>query len=150
MFLILSKAGYLRTMIMFTIPGKPQPKERPRVTRSGYSFTPQKTKDYEAKVREEAKKSKLLPQSPIKQTPLKMILWCYMGIPKSWSKKKTALAMNGTLKPYTRPDIDNLGKIVMDALNGVAYEDDSQIVQLVINKVYSDEPRVEVLIDEMN
>ena len=137
-------------MITFTIPGRPQPKERPRVTKSGYSFTPPRTKEYEAYVVEQAKRSKLLPQSPIEETPLKMIIWCYMPIPSSWSNKKQRMALKGELLPAKRPDIDNLGKIVMDALNGVAYKDDAQIVQLVINKRYSDEPRMEVLIDEMN
>lgn len=136
-------------MINFVIPGRPQPKERPRVTRSGYSFTPPRTKEYEALVIEQAKKSGTLPQSPIEETPLKMIIWCYMPIPTSWSNKKQELARKGELLPAKRPDIDNLGKIVMDALNGVAYKDDAQIVQLVINKIYSDEPRLDVLIDEM-
>ena len=136
-------------MIIFVVPGRPQPKERPRVTRSGYSFTPPRTKEYEALVIEQAKKSGTLPQSPIEETPLKMIIWCYMPIPTSWSRKKQELAIQGKLLPAKRPDIDNLGKIVMDALNGVAYKDDAQIVQLVINKIYSDEPRLDVLIDEM-
>ena len=136
-------------MIIFVVPGRPQPKERPRVTRSGYSFTPPRTKEYEALVIEQAKKSGTLPQSPIEETPLKMIIWCYMPIPTSWSRKKQELAIQGKLLPAKRPDIDNLGKIVMDALNGVAYKDDAQIVQLVINKIYSEEPRLDVLIDEM-
>ena len=137
-------------MINFVVPGRPQPKERPRVTRSGYSFTPPRTKEYEALVIEEAKKSETLPQSPIEDKPLKMIIWCMMPIPSSWSKKKQEQARRGELLPAKRPDIDNLGKIIMDALNGVAYKDDSQIVQLVINKRYSDEPMIDVLIDEMN
>lgn len=136
-------------MINFVVPGRPQPKERPRVTKSGYSFTPPRTKDYEALVVEQARKSKTLPQSPIEDTPLKMIIWCYMPIPTSWSNKKQDLARQGKLLPAKRPDIDNLGKIIMDALNGIAYKDDALIVQLVINKIYSDEPRVDVLIDEM-
>lgn len=136
-------------MIVFTVPGKPQPKERPRVTRQGYSFTPRRTREYEAKVVEAAKKSELLPQSPISETPLKMIIWCYMPIPKSWNTQKHQDAVRGKILPAKRPDIDNLGKICMDALNGVAYVDDAQIVQLVINKTYSEEPRVEVLIDEV-
>lgn len=135
-------------MIAFTIPGKPQPKERPRVTKSGYTFTPPRTKEYEAKVIEQAKKSQLLPQSPL-TTPLKMILWFYYPIPTSWSKKKQELARRKQIQPAKRPDIDNLAKLIMDALNGVAYVDDAQIVQLVINKQYDEEPRAEVLIDEI-
>lgn len=117
--------------------------------KSGITYTPKETLLYEEKVIQAAKESKLLPQSPIENTPLKMIIWCYFSIPTSWSKKKQEQARTGKIYPTSRPDIDNLGKIIMDALNGIAYVDDSQIVQLVINKKYSDEPMVEVLIDEM-
>lgn len=134
-------------MITFTIPGKPQPKQRPRVTKRGITYTPKETLLYEAQVAEAAQKSELLPQSPT-ENPLKLILWCYMPIPKSWSKGKQEEARRGKIFPTSRPDIDNLAKIIMDALNGIAYKDDAQIVQLVINKRYSDEPRMEVLIDK--
>ena len=136
-------------MITFTIPGKPQPKQRPRVLKNGHSYTPKETLLYEELVVESAQKSKLLPQSPL-TTPLKMIIWACMPIPKSWNKGKQEAARRGELYPTSRPDIDNLAKIVMDALNGIAYVDDAQIVQLVINKVYSEHPCMEVLIDEMN
>ena len=137
-------------MISFSVPGKPQPKQRPRVLKSGITYTPRETLLYEEKVIQAAKDSGTLPQSPIEDQALKMILWAFMPIPASWSKKKKEQARNRKIYPTNRPDIDNLAKIVMDALNRIAYADDSQIVQLVINKQYSDEPMIEVLIDEIN
>ena len=137
-------------MISFLVPGKPQPKQRPRVLKSGITYTPRETLLYEEKVIQAAKDSGTLPQSPIEDQALKMILWAFMPIPASWSKKKKEQARNRKIYPTNRPDIDNLAKIVMDALNRIAYADDSQIVQLVINKQYSDEPMIEVLIDEIN
>lgn len=135
-------------MIEFTVSGKPQPKQRPRVLRSGITYTPKETLLYEEKVLQAAKESKLLDQSPTEK-PLKIIIWAYMPIPKSWPKGKQEQARRGKVLPTSRPDIDNLAKIIMDALNGEAYKDDSQICELVINKRFSDEPRVEVLIDEL-
>jgi Holliday junction resolvase RusA-like endonuclease len=48
------------------------------------------------------------------------------------------------MKPTTKPDTDNIAKICLDALNGIAYHDDAQIVELQVSKLYSDEPRVVV------
>ena len=137
-------------MIAFTIYGKPQPKQRPRVLRSGITYTPKETVLYEAQVVQAAKESETLPQSPIQDKPLKMILWCYYPIPQSWTKEKKTLAARGKVYHTSRPDIDNLAKIIMDALNGIAYKDDALIAELVIHKLYSDEPRAEVVIDYIN
>ena len=70
----------------------------------------------------------------------------FLPIPQSMSKKKTLLAQEGSLRPLTRPDLDNYIK-QLDALNGVCWKDDSQIVSLVGNKWYSDRPRVEITIE---
>ena len=53
----------------------------------------------------------------------------------------------GDIRPTKTPDYDNIGKIISDALNGVAYRDDAQIVEANISKYYSNLPRVEVMID---
>jgi Holliday junction resolvase RusA-like endonuclease len=53
------------------------------------------------------------------------------------------------MRPTKRPDWDNLGKLVSDSLNGLAYKDDSQIVEATAAKYYSDRPRVEIEITEV-
>ena len=53
------------------------------------------------------------------------------------------------LAPNKKPDIDNILKSVMDSLNGYAFADDSQVVRIMAEKVYAEEPFVEVTIDEL-
>lgn len=72
----------------------------------------------------------------------------YRGIPKSWSKTKQEQAERGIIKPTLKPDVDNYVKGIKDALNGIAYVDDSQVTVLLISKFYAREPRVEVKVEE--
>jgi Holliday junction resolvase RusA-like endonuclease len=89
----------------------------------------------------------MMEMQPLK-TPLKMSLVFSMPIPVSYSKKRTQACLDRFEKYTKKPDIDNLAKTIMDALNGICYDDDSQIVRLIVDKVYSNEPRVSVVIDE--
>ena len=73
----------------------------------------------------------------------------FYGIPKSASKKNKEKMKKGLLRPVKKPDMDNVVKIVADALNQVAYRDDTQIVDCQCRKFYSDNPRVEVTIREV-
>ena len=81
--------------------------------------------------------------------PLSMTVRAYFQIPKSASQRKATEMQEGKIRPTTKPDWDNVGKIISDALNGLAYRDDSQIVRATVEKYYSDEPRVEVEIQEI-
>lgn len=78
---------------------------------------------------------------------LEVIITAFFGIPKSWSKRKREQALNGEIRPETKPDCDNISKIILDSLNNVAFDDDKQIVDLHTHKYYSDDPRVEVVIN---
>lgn len=79
--------------------------------------------------------------------PLDEALWvdvtAFMGIPASWSKKAHAAAVNFEVMPVTRPDADNFAKCI-DALNGIVWRDDSLIVRLIVQKFYSERPRLVV------
>ncbi|MBO8442602.1 MAG: RusA family crossover junction endodeoxyribonuclease [Spirochaetes bacterium] len=66
--------------------------------------------------------------------------------PKSFSKKKRKAALAGELRPTTKPDLDNVAKTILDALNGVAWKDDSEITTLAITKRYSELSSASVLI----
>jgi Holliday junction resolvase RusA-like endonuclease len=71
-------------------------------------------------------------------------------VPKSWQSAKKRLAREGKIRPAVKPDIDNLVKAILDALNGgIAYEDDKQIVELTAVKLYGD-PRTEIMLEELN
>ena len=70
-------------------------------------------------------------------------------VTKSSSKVKRTAMLNGELMPAKKPDIDNIAKAVLDALNSVAYRDDTQIVELQIRKQYSEKPRLEICMEEL-
>lgn len=69
-----------------------------------------------------------------------------MGIPASKSKKFKEQALNGLQLPIKKPDVDNVAKIILDSISGIVYKDDKQIVKLTVSKKYSDIPKVEVKI----
>ncbi len=132
--------------VKFIIPGDPQGKGRHRSTRTGVQYTPKKTQSYENLVKGiyqlECKGIKL-------DGELKMSIRAYMYIPTSASKKKRASMIAGELRPTKKPDLDNMAKIVADSLNRIAYDDDSQIVEMNVSKFFSENPRVEVEISNL-
>lgn len=109
----------------FTVEGRPVPKARPRVAR-GHAYTPQRTKDYEELVRIAYK---IAHGTKIDGAVYMKIRVVYKA------PKKSLLCHNRTKKP----DLDNIAKSIMDGLNGIAYEDDSQVSFLQIEKVYGGE-----------
>ena len=72
----------------------------------------------------------------------------YFQVPESWSGRKKHQALTGMLRPTITPDADNLCKAAADALTGIAIRDDKFIVHAVIEKWYSDRPRVEMVVRE--
>ena len=123
-------------MINFFIPGKPTGKGRPRVCRN-VTYTPKETKDYETLVRT-CYKQKYSNKEPIPaKTPVEVEIYAYFKIPKNMPKKQKELIENNELFPTVKPDSDNISKIILDALNGVAYYDDNQVTDLTIYKQYA-------------
>lgn len=139
----------------FTIDGKPQGKARartfynPRLGRT-QSVTPENTVLYENLV-----KQSFIQQSNedcrwFNKEPLAMCITAYYPIPASTTKKDRQLIATGKLLPTKKPDVDNVAKVICDALNGVAYGDDTQIIKLVVLKAYTEgQPRVQVYIEEI-
>jgi Holliday junction resolvase RusA-like endonuclease len=136
--------------IYFVVTGNPVGKGRPRATsRGGFvrMYTDAKTLGFEAAVADEA--SIAMRGLEVFETPMQLQLSAYYPIPKSWSKKKRQQAIDGEIYPNVKPDLDNVMKAVLDALNGVVYVDDSQVINLVATKRYSTDPRVEVYVHEV-
>jgi Holliday junction resolvase RusA-like endonuclease len=75
-----------------------------------------------------------------------MLLVIYRSTPKSWSRKKKLEAETMELMPMTKPDASNYLKGVEDALNGILFDDDAQIVLPMPFKAYSSKPRIELFI----
>jgi Holliday junction resolvase RusA-like endonuclease len=126
------------------IPGEPCAKQRPKFG-NGRTYTPEKTVNYETLVRQ----LYIQATKEYHEGALRLIVNAFFSIPKSTSKKNREKMLQGIIRPTKRPDWDNIGKIVSDALNTIAYHDDSYIVDARVRKWYSDTPRVEVEITEL-
>lgn len=136
----------MKKEIRFTVYGQPVAKGRPKFG-NGHTYTPEKTVNYEQMVMISYLQSEMVKFMGGEQ--IKAELKIYFTIPKSTSKKLRAMMINNVVRPAKKPDIDNCEKGIFDALNGIAYNDDSQIVSCWADKYYSDEPRAEVLIYEV-
>ena len=134
-------------MIRFEILGQPVAKQRPRVTRAGIAYTPSKTVNYEAVVRY-TYQSEYPQQKPILGR-IEASITAIFPIPKSYSKKKTEELLNGRNNYDKKPDCDNLAKIILDSLNGIAYKDDNQVTVLHVYKEYGAQPKVIVELKEI-
>lgn len=125
-------------MVAFEIPGPPVGKGRPRAFRIGNSVrmhTPEKTASYESLVKLAARQA-MRDAAPM-AFPVALSLVVMHAIPKSWSKRKQDAALAGTERPATKPDADNVAKVIADACNGVVWVDDAQVVELSVSKRYS-------------
>ena len=127
----------------FIIHAAPVGKARPRVTAHG-TYTPKKTKDYEALVQREYKAQ--CRDIYFGTGAIAVMIEAYYPIPKSASKTKRQRMLSREIRPTVKPDFDNVCKAVCDALNGIAYYDDAQIVEVGFIKMYDDSPRVKVRI----
>lgn len=132
--------------MIFVIPGNPQGKARPKVTRNG-TYTPRKTREYEELIRACYKQAGGLYFDA--GEPLMVCVGVYCPVPKNATKANRERMLAGEIKPTKRPDWDNVGKVVCDALNGIAYHDDAQIVRATVIKRYAIEPHVTVCIKEV-
>lgn len=133
--------------LSFTVPGQPQGKQRPRIGKAGAfsrMFTPAKTQSYEAMVATFAHQA--MAGAPLLEGPLEVGMDIVLEIPASWSGVKQRRAVLGELLPTTKPDIDNVEKAVFDALNGVVWRDDVQVVRVVKAKRYGRSPGVSVAV----
>lgn len=135
-------------MISLCIPGQPQGKARARTTRRGHSYTPANTVLYENLIKSIFLNQYGTERKFEKLSALEMRIQARFQIPKSFSKKDRAAVLEGAKLPTKKPDFDNIAKVVADALNGLAYDDDCQIVQAIVVKQYSDRPCVMVEIQE--
>ena len=131
--------------IVFEIPGDPQGKRRARFVRAGHfikSYADPKTVNYETFIREMF--CVAYPGFVPLEGALEVEIRAFCGMPKTVSKKKRVLMENGEVRPAKRPEADNIAKVILDALTGLAFKNDSQVTRLVVEKSYSGRPRVEV------
>ena len=133
----------------FEIEGKIKGKGRPRFTKFGNfvkTYTPTDTASYENLIKIQFR---ITCGKWYSELPLKMKITAIHGIVKSATKKDRAKMLSGELLPTKKPDADNITKIICDALNGIAYKDDTQVVDLEVKKIYGEVEKVIVEIEEL-
>jgi Holliday junction resolvase RusA-like endonuclease len=135
----------------FTIKGKVIAKQSMKIGRYGIKYTPREVKDYASLVQKSfLAKYPMWTYRYYDDVGLRVYISVYKSIPKSYSKKKTKEASVNYIRPTSKPDCDNIAKSICDALNGLAYPDDRQIVSLTVNKYYTEcEDSVRVVIESV-
>jgi len=135
--------------ISFFIPGEPVAQGRPRATTINgrpRMYDAPKSATYKNMVSMVA--SRKMEKSILMEGAVGVTIIVHKTIPKSWSKKKQAQAIEGDIYPIGRPDIDNYVKAVFDGLNGIVFRDDSQVTHIIASKIYASTPGVSVSISE--
>ena len=131
----------------FEVPGKIIGKGRPRLnTYTGSVYTPTRTKDYESLVQQYFMLK--YPRFKPFEGRVKVEIDALFEIPKSTKKEDKELMLQNKNNPTKKPDIDNIVKIILDAMNGVAFKDDIQITKLDVEKVYGNQEIIKVRISE--
>ena len=134
--------------LVFRFSGNPRGQGRPRATaRGGFAsvYKDPKSRTYEASIAKAAK-AMMGERRPL-EGPLSVSMRFRMPIPKSATKRARLAMAAGEIAHTAKPDTSNMTKAVEDALNGVAFIDDSQIVRSFCTKVYSDKPGVDVRVE---
>ena len=131
----------------FEVPGTIVGKERPRVnTYTLTVYTPNKTKDYENLIVQYFYIN--YPGAQILDGRISIEIIAYMKIPKSTSKAKFEEMITNKISTIKKPDADNIGKVVLDALNKVAFKDDNQVSKIMVEKRYGEEEKIEIKVNE--
>ena len=128
----------------------PVAQARPRATRMGRGirlYDPKKVSVYKKQLAMMCKFQ--YKQAPL-SGPLKVEMNFFRHVQSSVSKKERKLRLSGSHRPVVKPDTDNYIKSTLDGLNGLLWEDDNQIVDLIAHKYYSDNPRVEIEVTQLN
>jgi Holliday junction resolvase RusA-like endonuclease len=138
----------------FTVLGNPKPKGRARFSkRTGTAYTPETTRTAEETLA--ARTSAILSQRGLftgqvwSTAPIVLVARFGLPIPESWPEWRKTAARSGELEHVSKPDIDNLEKLLMDALRGVLWKDDTQIAHKFTSKFYSENPSTYVEVKEL-
>lgn len=122
-------------------------KERPRVNMyTGMVYTPNKTKDYELFVQQSFKMK--YPRFEQLQGRISIEIIAYLKIPKNTSKKNIELMIKNEISPTKKPDVDNIAKSILDAMNKFVFKDDNQVSKIMIEKRYAEEEKVHIKVTE--
>ena len=136
--------------VQYSVPGEPRGKGRPRFAKRGNfvkTYTDAKTASYEDQIRFYALKA--MGDSKVIEGAVRVFVSIRMAVPKSYSNKRREACLSNVEKPLKKPDWDNVAKSICDAMNGIIYVDDTQIVEAHITKQYAHQAEVVVLVQEV-
>ena len=134
------------TEYVFKLPVEPVAQMRPRFTRRPYvhAYDPVKVKRYKEALAWHAQDQWMAAPAT---GPIKLQLHFFRPVQKSLSKIEHARRLSGAHRPIVKPDLDNYIKSTLDALTGVLWADDNAIIKIEAEKYYSDQPRVEIVME---
>ena len=131
----------------FEVPGEIVGKERPRVNMyTGRVYTPNKTKDYEFLVQQYFKIK--YPNYKMLEGRISIDIIAYLKSPKSTNKAKTQEMLENKLSPTKKPDVDNIAKSILDAMNGFVFKDDNQVSKISVEKRFALEEKAVITVEE--
>ena len=130
--------------VIYSVEGDPVGKQRPKFAR-GRTYTPKKTVDYEKQIADQAR-SAMGSSEPL-ETPVAVYIYINHAVPASYSKKRREACLSRLERPK-KPDLDNCAKAYLDAMNGIVYKDDVQVVSLHVTKRYETIASVHVCVRE--
>jgi Holliday junction resolvase RusA-like endonuclease len=136
-------------MLTIVIPGEMRGKGRPRFSSFGgrpRAYTDEKTATAENWVKCCGRDA--MAGAPL-DGPVTVGVEIAVEVPQSWSKRKRADALAGGLWPTSKPDLDNCVKLIADALNGIVWRDDKQIVRMVVGKRYAETAQTVLTVAEV-
>ena len=134
-------------MIKYSVPGEPRGKGRPKFARRGNfvkTYTDAKTASYEDQIRFYALQA--MGDHKAIEGAVQVTISICLSVPRSYSKRRTEDCLNGSERPLKKPDWDNVAKSICDAMNGIVYVDDTQIVEAHVTKQYAQQSQVIVLV----
>lgn len=130
-------------MYQLVVPGKPNGKQRPRLGRGGHIYSPEDVDGFASKIQVVAR----MEHVECTTNPVAFDMLVLRAMPKSWSKTKRAAMENEAA--IGKPDIDNVLKSAMDALTGIAWEDDTQVTHVAMRRLWSQRDEVVLGISEL-
>lgn len=130
--------------IIFEVPGKVRGKGRPRFMRNGHTYTDKNTVEYEKAI----KSAYLRLSRHVSTKSIRISLYVFFAPNKSDTKRNREVKLRNAKAPKKKPDIDNVIKVVLDALNKVAYEDDTQVNEVHVERLFSKEEKLIVCLTE--
>ena len=140
-------------IVCFTVPGEARGQGRPRATTIGghvSMYERSEDRSYKGLIQfhamSEMKRQGLTVSAEPPENGYRVSIVVVKAVPRSFTKKRKAAALSGVISPRTRPDLDNIAKIYLDALNGVVWRDDAAVTELSVEKIYGETDKVSVAV----